>query len=687
MIRKPTFRAATALHLLCLAGTALPLVATATPAAAEVAVAELQAWDGIWRSTAGQEMWLDIDTGVGAGELKAAVWRKRDDTLSNTGSIAFDLPESSSSKLIGKMSLAGAGSFPAVVMAPDGNGLLMHLSTTTDGGARQPIYFRRVAQVGQSTGKLTERQVEERLKGLWKTPFGNLLIEATYGGDPNRDLITGKVFRADGTTVRYLLGLHYYDGGPGSEAAAFSWHTPTDNSGRSGLKIALSPDGTTLMAVDTGPDPLAGLRNWSATRAAAEQQPAPARAPAWAKALAARPAYAEGDQFVLTATGTAADRLSVRLERPAPHPRFTTVVWTGTLAISADGASAQGVVRSDEPDAFMLRVRPNPKGTGYWIDPIASASKYLHNQVYSLAHRAETPAPAPTPTPPTAEPAPSPSPPVAQPPAPTPPIVQRPSAPVAGTVQAGVFHQLERFDVRVDEVRAARDGKVHLFMTVANKSGGARSIGQGTFTAVMSDVDGVGILTETVWRADGDEPKTFDVPPTVQPGGEFKVRYVLQPSAVHGPLARIGVRESDKKVLFFDARAGDPGSEASAPPPPGGGAFKSLSKLDVRIDRAGPARDGRFETFLTLRNPTRSPQSASAAAVRLTGTNSDGSPVTARYALYSARGERGENDALPVPVYVEAGGEMRVRYVFDDASNGALTVTDGTVTQTFTPRG
>jgi hypothetical protein len=283
-------------------------------------------------------------------------------------------------------------------------------------------------------------------------------------------------------------------------------------------------------------------------------------------------------------------------------------------------------------------------------------------------------------------PGPAPAPPASQPPAP-PPVVAQFSVPLPGTVAPGVFHSLQRFDVRLDNVRAGRDGKVHMFVTVANKSGAARALGQETLSMVMTDADGVGIYTGTVYRADGEELQNYNIAPTIPAGGELKVRYVMEPAPVHAPIRRIGLREGPAKILFFDASAVASYASSAGAPPSGSGAFKSLSKLDVRIDRAGGARDGRFEAFLTFRNPTGQPQSINAAAQRLSGSNSDGSPVTARYALYSVRGERGENDALPVPVYVEAGGEIRVRYVFDDAPTGSLTITDGTTTQTFTPGG
>jgi hypothetical protein len=67
--------------------------------------------------------------------------------------------------------------------------------------------------------------------------------------------------------------------------------------------LALSPDGTTLRAVDTGKDPLGGVRNWIATRAGA---PAPAPAP-------------------------------VDQAGPSAEQRERLAAWTGPWAVSTDG--------------------------------------------------------------------------------------------------------------------------------------------------------------------------------------------------------------------------------------------------------------------------------------------------------------------------------------------------------------
>lgn len=323
---------------------------------------------------------------------------------------------------------------------------------------------------------------------------------------------------------------------------------------------------------------------------------------------------------------------------------------------------------------FHMRLSPDGKllyafaggGPEDWVNavPLWQATR---------AGVATSPAPAQVPVP---APVPAPT------PAPPPVVVEAP--PLPATVQAGTFHHLEAFDVRLDETRAARDGTVYLFFTVRNDSGRDQQIGAGTFTAVMSDADGVGVREAQIWRASGETPTQFDRPPVVPAGGEFKFRFVLTPPIVHAPLQRVSIRESDRKVLFFSVAGADQNPSRASAPAQGGGAFKSLSKLDVRIDRVGRARDGLLEAFLTLRNPGTAVETTSKGWIKLSGTDADGGKATSRSALYSVRGERGNYDELPLLIYVEPGQQVRLRYVFDQAISGPLTVGDGTVSQTFT---
>jgi hypothetical protein len=362
----------------------------------------------------------------------------------------------------------------------------------------------------------------------------------------------------------------------------------------------------------------------------------------------------------------------------------------GILSIDVEGTMLRGVLRGPNGSARATQFRAHspqavrhswrygssdndmifvlsPDGKQFqvsdWRAHVGGLQNWEGNRVSS--EPAQNPPPAPAPAP-----------------APFPPIAEAPEAP--GTAQAGTFHSLEAFDVRLDEAKAARDGTVHLFLTVRNDSGREQQIGAGTFTTVMSDADGVGVREAQIWRAGGETPTQFDRPPVVPAGGEFKFRFVLTPPTVHAPLQRVSIRESDRKVLFFSVAGADPNPSRAVAPAQGGGAFKSLSKFDVRIDRVSRARDGLLEAFLTLRNPGTAVETISKGWIKLSGSDADGAKGTSRSALYSVRGERGNYDELPLLVYVEPGQQVRLRYVFDQAISGPITISDGTTSQTFT---
>ncbi|WP_164549660.1 hypothetical protein [Altericroceibacterium xinjiangense] len=326
-----------------------------------------------------------------------------------------------------------------------------------------------------------------------------------------------------------------------------------------------------------------------------------------------------------------------------------------------------------DADTTGFNIVLSPDGQTFYA--FGSKSKSIGGVQFWQATRAEaTPQPTPAPTP-TPTPAPSPAP---QPvPAPAP----------DRTAQAGMFHQLKSFDVRLDEARAERDGRVHVFLTARNRSGSERQVGAGTFVAVMTDADGVGVRESQVWRAGGDAPASFGRSPTVPPGGELKFRFVLAPPVVHAPLQRVSIRESDNKALFFSVAQADPGASSAPAPAAGSGAFKALSKFDVRIDRIAAARDGKLEAFLTLRNPGTAVEATSKGWIKLSAADPDGAKATSVSALYSVRGERGAYNELPALVYAEPGREIRLRYVFDQAISGPITISDGTVSQTFTAGG
>jgi hypothetical protein len=79
-------------------------------------------------------------------------------------------------------------------------------------------------------------------------------------------------------------------------------------------------------------------------------------------------------------------------------------------------------------------------------------------------------------------------------------------APAAGVqralAQPGVFHPLDDFDVRVDQIAPARDGAVNVFVTVKNKSGKEKYISTAAFLTVqLTDSDGVSVRQNQMYRA------------------------------------------------------------------------------------------------------------------------------------------------------------------------------------------
>lgn len=279
-----------------------------------------------------------------------------------------------------------------------------------------------------------------------------------------------------------------------------------------------------------------------------------------------------------------------------------------------------------------------------------------------------------------AAPAPAPN----DPPAPPPENAPDNAGPGRAVIQAGVFHKLEDFDIRFDRASAARNGAVHVFLTVRNTTNRARSIGAGVFTAVMTDADGVGVSESQIWRATSDAPESFSSTPSVPPGGEFQFRFVMSPPSLTSPLSAVVINESPAKNLVFDVSGvAFSGLAATAAPPAGGGTFKALSNFDVRIDNVARARDGRIEAILTLRNPGAKVQTISKGWIKLRARDADGGEATSRSALYPIRGPR--SDELPLLVYVEPGREARLRYVFEGPVSGPITISDGTVEQVFSP--
>lgn len=277
-------------------------------------------------------------------------------------------------------------------------------------------------------------------------------------------------------------------------------------------------------------------------------------------------------------------------------------------------------------------------------------------------------------------PAPQPAPPPVQTPVPT--LAPTPASPGRPVAQAGVFHELEDFDVRFDRAVAARNGSVHVFLTVRNTTRANRSIGAGVFKAVMTDIDGVGVSESQIWRATSDAPESFSATPVVAPGDEFSFRFVMSPASRVSPLSAVAIRESDAKSIVFDVSGVTVGQAAPPAAGAGSGAFKALSELDVRIDGVARGRDGRMEVFLTLRNPGDRMRTTSKGWIKISAQGPDGARITTRSALYPIRGPRAAE--LPLLVYIEPGREARLRYLFEASVSGPMTISDGSIEQVFT---
>jgi len=283
---------------------------------------------------------------------------------------------------------------------------------------------------------------------------------------------------------------------------------------------------------------------------------------------------------------------------------------------------------------------------------------------------------------PARQPDPAPTPAPAPAPAPTSDTIPPPASPGRTVAQAGVFHELEDFDVRFDRAVAARNGSVHVFLTVRNTTRSNRSIGAGVFKAVMTDIDGVGVSESQIWRATSEAPESFDATPVVGPGEEFSFRFVMSPASRVSPLSVVAIRESDARSIAFDVSGVTVGQVAPAAAGAGSGGFKALSELDVRIDGVVRGRDGRMEVFLTLRNPGDRIRTTSKGWIKISAQGPDGVRITTRSALYPVRGPRSAE--LPLLVYIEPGREARLRYLFEAPVSGPLTISDGSIEQIFT---
>jgi hypothetical protein len=369
-------------------------------------------------------------------------------------------------------------------------------------------------------------------------------------------------------------------------------------------------------------------------------------------------------------------------EQVAPYEyqtvhRTAEAVWTGVTTLAPDFKTATFV--SNDRKTTMKLAR---EGSG--SEPAPSPVQ---------PPRAEAPTPPVTgPAPAPTQPSPPPvvvAQPVAQPPVQPVPVQTVPVAGAARTLaQPGVFHALDDFDVRLDQVVPARDGAVNVFVTVKNKAGREKYISTAAFLIVqLTDSDGVSVRQNQMYRATAEGSELLPAGMTLPADGELKGRFTITPPEVHGPLRTVSIRQSDKKAVWFDASGADANPSPFPAPAAGRGAFKPLSNFDLRIDNIAPARDGKLEAFITLRNPGRDWRYLGEGNIKLRGTDSDGAIGSTLSQHYSVRGERGRYDQLPAGFYLEPGAETRMRLIWERPVSGPIKVSDGTVEQVFTAGG
>jgi hypothetical protein len=363
-------------------------------------------------------------------------------------------------------------------------------------------------------------------------------------------------------------------------------------------------------------------------------------------------------------------------EQVAPYEyetvhRTAEAVWTGVTTLGPDLKTATFVSNDRKTVLKLAREgagsQPPPAQPPVGVPP-------------------PTPVTGPTPAPPP-QPAPPPAPIPAPPSAPA-PVVQPSPAGSRALAQPGVFHALDDFDVRLDQVVPARDGAVNVFVTVKNKAGKEKYISTAAFLIVqLTDSEGVSVREGHMYRATAEGSESLPAGMTLPADGELKGRFTLTPPQVHGPLKTVSIRQSDKKAVWFDASGADANPSAFPAPVAGRGAFKPLSKFDLRIDNIAPARDGKLEAFITLRNPGRDWRYLSEGDIKLRGTDGDGAIGSTISEHYSVRGERGRYDELPAGFYLEPGAEARMRLIWERPVSGPIKATDGTVEQVFTAGG
>jgi hypothetical protein len=291
---------------------------------------------------------------------------------------------------------------------------------------------------------------------------------------------------------------------------------------------------------------------------------------------------------------------------------------------------------------------------------------------------APTPAPLPSAPPPPVGPLPPTTPPAG--PAPTGPIPQLPAPAPIGGVSA--LQQIDTFAVALRDAVVVGDGGVDVTLDIRNVGEDAQPITGSLFHVMMVDADGLGTETVAPLMPGDGPPRAFDERPVLAPGGQMEARFRLTPFTGGAPIVRLSVAvHLDQAASFPLANLASPLLSAEGPPAGGGGAFAALTDFEVRIDRI-VAAGGATELFFTIRNPTDRRIQVSDTAFTFRAADRHGAAKESARDFYPARGARSAGP-LHSSVFIEPGGEARLRTIFAGAIQGPVTVTDWTVSHTI----
>jgi hypothetical protein len=243
------------------------------------------------------------------------------------------------------------------------------------------------------------------------------------------------------------------------------------------------------------------------------------------------------------------------------------------------------------------------------------------------------------------------------------------------------------------------------------QSGTMRIVRDGATGVAMQMLDHYGSVSRQIKVGSGDDGNSLEgewsgllgATPTrfrlilTNNGTDFESRLV-EPSGQLGRLLWSGYSEARRVAV--QPRPVEPAPQQPAPqqpapqqpqvpaqnPPPAVAAFKSLNRVDVRLDRVVVARGyptHQVHAFVTVKNASPGPQYFTSGFMKVLLTDADGVALE-RSQPYRASGEPAELFAA-TPV-IQPGAELKARYIFVppvDAQLTTVTLSEGGKSASF----